>query len=75
VDRSIMERVLAHNVNPVFEIAFKMFGNPGEACCRYCPTHGWIHDGMAVIVTPEGKASDNAQYPTCPFCGEKVERI
>jgi hypothetical protein len=75
VDKSTMERVEAHKVNPVFAVAFKAHGNPGEACCRYCPTHGWVSDGMAVVVTPAGKASDDAQFPTCPRCGQKIERI
>ena len=73
---STMERIEAHNVNPVFQVAFKTHGNPGEACCRLCPEHGWIYDGMAVIVTPPGSvASDNDQYPTCPYCGRRIERI
>ena len=29
---------------------------------------------MAVIVTPEGKASDNAQFPSCPYCGGRGGR-
>jgi len=72
---STMERIEAHHVNPTFAIAFMTHGNPGECQARYCKKHGWIRDGMAVIVTPEGKASDNAQFPSCPYCGEKIERI
>jgi len=62
---------------PTYHDCAAIAGNPGECCARWCDTcKCWIPDGMAVIVTPPGSvASDNDQYPTCPYCGRRIERI